>query len=253
MDAWSERGVRFDRVSRIDGRKTQAPRLVLDDVDAYFPADRSTGILSTQPASLTSVIRLITGTVLPQDGAIRRSCSLSFPVAYSQALSRNLTGFQNVRFLARIYGADVGRTEEFVAGFSGLGRILHERASTYKGDNWARFLMAISYAFPFDMYIADGKLVAGSPSFREKCKAHVGKLRESAGMIIATMQPTIVRQFCDRAYVLDGAKLIPFEKIGDAIRYFAPIRAAYVSGHDLGPATDDRPEEDEDTLYDFDV
>jgi capsular polysaccharide transport system ATP-binding protein len=245
------RGVTFEHVSRIDGRKTDNPRIILNDVSVDFPADRSTGILCTQAASLTTVVRLVTGATMPTHGTVSRDCRVSFPLAYGGALSRNLTGLQNLQFLARIYGADVEEVTDFVAEFSGMRSHLKERASTYKGDNWARFLMAISYALPFDIYVSDGRLVAGSPSFREKCKAYVQNLRKSSGMIIATMQPTVVRQYCDRVYVLDGHKLIPFEKIGDGIRYFAPLRASYIAGHEPGHVVDERHFEEDYDLEDF--
>jgi capsular polysaccharide transport system ATP-binding protein len=244
------RGVRFEHVSRIDRRKSDNPQLILDDVSGYFPADRSTGILCIEAASLTTLVRLITGAIFPTRGIVSRDCRVSFPLAYSSAFSRNLSGLQNLRFLARIYGADVNQVTEFVARFSGLDDKLKDRASTYKGDNWARFLMAASYALPFEMYVADGKLVAGPPAFREKCKAYIQHLRQSSGMIIATMQPTIIRQFCDRVYVLDGGKLIPFEKIGDGIRYFAPLRASYINGHESGAGhtIEETYDEDDDDL-----
>ena len=52
----------------------------------------------------------------------------------------------------------------------------------------------------------------------------------------------------DCVYVLEGAKLIPFEKIGDGIRYFVPLRSAHVTGHEAGPVDDEHFEEDDDAL-----
>jgi capsular polysaccharide transport system ATP-binding protein len=225
--------VRFDRVTKVEGRKTTNSRLLLDEASAEFPADRSTGILSMNATSLMALVRLITGATLPTRGRISRDCSVSFPLAHTGALSRNLSGIQNISFLAEVYGVDADDVIAFVRDFSGLGDKLRQKISTYKPDDSTRFTVSISYAFPFDIYVADRKLLGGAPTFREKCRAYIQDLREHAGMIVATTQPQVVRQFCDRVYVLDGQKLILFEKVGEGIRHFAPRRTAFFAGEDV--------------------
>jgi len=217
----TRRGVFFEGVTR---RANRSARPVLRDLNLDFEVGRSIAILSKQSVALRAMINLISGATRPTLGRVTRTCSVSFPVAYAQGLSRHVSGLQNTTFLARIYGADIAATVDFVRDFSGLGDVLNNQMASYTPEQRTQFLLALSYAVPFDLYISSGTLIGGPPEFRERCKRHVQTLRTRAGLIVTTKTPQIAKLFCDRAIVLHDGLATDFDDIPAALGFFASIK-----------------------------
>jgi capsular polysaccharide transport system ATP-binding protein len=229
------RGVFFEGVTRSAKR---GGRPILHDLTLGFEVGRSTAILSKQSVVSRAMINLISGATRPTRGHVTRTCSVSFPVAYAQGLSRHVSGLQNTTFLARIYGADIAATVDFVEEFSGLGAVLNKQMSSYTPEQRTQFLLSLSYAVPFDLYISNGTLIGGPPEFRERCKRHVQALRSRAGLIVTTKTPQIAKLFCDRAIVLHDGGAIAFDDVSAALAFFASIKEAAP----LSPTESDAPE-----------
>jgi capsular polysaccharide transport system ATP-binding protein len=235
-------GIEFEDVTQVRRGQTQP---ILRNLNARFDARRSTAILGFESRPLRLMIDLITGGARLTSGRVRRNCSVSPPIAYAQGLGRYLTGRQNAAFLARIYGADMTATVEFVHRFSELGDVFDERMSSYAPEQRTRLFVALSYAIPFDMYLSAGTLIAGTGDFRKKCAAFVQELRSRSGILIATTSPQMVRTFCDTAFVLRDQTLIPFESIPDAIRYYKSAdRKPIIEVEEIDDDEDEEPEED---------
>jgi len=219
----TRRGVFFESVTR---RAKLGARPVVRDLSLDFEVGQSTAILSKQSVASRAMINLISGATRPTQGRVTRTCSVSFPVAYAQGLSRHVSGLQNTTFLARIYGADIAATVDFVQAFSGLGDVLNRQMASYTPEQRTQFLLALSYAVPFDIYISGGTLIGGPPEFREKCKRHVQALRNRAGLIVTTKTPQIAKLFCDRAIVLHDGGATDFDNVSAALGFFASIKEA---------------------------
>jgi len=65
-----------------------------------------------------------------------------------------LTGLDNIRFIARIYGRPVERTTELVERFAALGQQLPSRAVLFIRHE-ARLAFGLSLAIEFDCYLID--------------------------------------------------------------------------------------------------
>jgi capsular polysaccharide transport system ATP-binding protein len=248
MDALSCDGVTFERVTRVNGRRSRHRQCVLDNVSIAFPRNKSIGILGHRGSGKSTLVKLITGALAPTSGAITRRCRVSFPVGYAGGMGRYMSGMENAKFLARLYGADIGEVQEFVAAFSGLGQALHEPLSTYSGEKRGRFLFSISYALPFDIYVGDGALAGGPPGFREQCLAYVQELRLKAGLIVVTGNTNVIRQHCDAVGVLYDRQIHYFETIREGLRFFLSLRAKAPAGEADKPDLDE-PEPEEEDLF----
>jgi capsular polysaccharide transport system ATP-binding protein len=231
----TRRGVFFEGVTR---RAKRGARPVLRDLNLAFEVGQSTAILSKQSIASRAVINLISGATRPTLGRVTRTCSVSFPVAYAQGLSRHVSGLQNTTFLARIYGADIAATVDFVQEFSGLGDVLNNQMASYTPEQRTQFLLSLSYAMPFDMYVSSGTLIGGPPEFREKCKRHVQALRSRAGLIVTTKTPQIAKLFCDRAIVLHDGGATDFADVSAALSFFAAIKEAPPASSNEGDGPD---------------
>ncbi|HKU25896.1 MAG TPA: ATP-binding cassette domain-containing protein, partial [Candidatus Sulfotelmatobacter sp.] len=102
------------------------PAKVLRDIDLEIETGERVGILGRNGSGKSTLIRLISGAELPTSGTIERSMSVSWPLAFGGAFQGRLTGFDNLRFICRIYGVDPEDKVDFVERFSELGIYLRE-------------------------------------------------------------------------------------------------------------------------------
>lgn len=208
----------------VNVRKSYPTRLgpmpVLDGVNLAVDRGEHVGILGRNGAGKSTLIRLISGAEKPTNGVIRRSMSVSWPLAFGGAFQGSLTGLDNLRFICRIYGVDPTEHEDFVADFSELGIYLNEPVKAYSSGMRARLAFAISMVIEFDCFLIDEIIAVGDFSFRRKCLVELFEKRGDRAKIIVSHQPQYIREHCSRAYVLSERKLHDFDNLDDAFAFY---------------------------------
>jgi capsular polysaccharide transport system ATP-binding protein len=178
------------------------------------------GILGRNGAGKSTLIRLISGAERPTHGRVVRNMSVSWPLAFGGAFQGSLTGSDNVRFICRVYGVDHGNVLPFVESFSELGAFLREPVKSYSSGMQARLAFAISMAIEFDCFLIDEVISVGDSRFHEKCRSELFEKRRDRAMIIVSHEAHNIRDYCDRACVLDGGLLHDFSDIESAYHFY---------------------------------
>ena len=100
-------------------------KVVLREASAVFPSRVSVGLLGRNGAGKSTLLDLIGGSILPTSGQILSDGRISFPVGFAGSFHPDMTGAQNVRFVARIYGVDTDELIAYVEDFAELGKHFH--------------------------------------------------------------------------------------------------------------------------------
>jgi capsular polysaccharide transport system ATP-binding protein len=196
-------------------------RIVLFPTSLSIPTDRGVAVLGRNGAGKTTLLRMIAGVELPDQGRIIRTVSLSWPLSFGGGISANMTGRQNVRFIAQINNADEDDAIAFVEDFAELGPYLDEPVATYSSGMRARLSFGISLAIDFDCYLIDEGTSVGDSWFREKCAAAFAeRRRRSLGLLMVSHNPNTVRQYCDIGLVLHRGHLVPFTDLDEAVHFY---------------------------------
>jgi capsular polysaccharide transport system ATP-binding protein len=199
---------------------------VLDDVNLTIKPGEKVGILGRNGAGKSTIIRLISGAERPSAGRIRRSMSVSWPLAFGGAFQGALTGLDNLRFICRVYGTSADDKVEFVQEFSELGRYLREPVKTYSAGMRARLAFAISMVVEFDCFLIDEIVAVGDSRFHEKCRVELFEKRKDRAMIIVSHDPGYIKMHCQHAAVLVKGKLTAFDEVDDAFAFYQEHSAA---------------------------
>ena len=196
-------------------------RIVLFPTTLSIPTDCGVAVLGRNGAGKSTLLRMIAGVEMPDHGRIVRTVSVSWPLGYSGGVSHSMTGRQNVRFIARLNGADEDEALAFVEDFAELGLYMDEPVSTYSSGMHGRLNFGISLAIDFDFYLIDEGVSAGDQWFRDKCAAAFAeRRRRSSGILMVSHNPQTIERYCDIAMVLHRGQLVPFAKLDDAVRFY---------------------------------
>ena len=194
--------------------------IVLDDVNITFPKGKSIGILGLNGAGKSTLISILGGTLYPDSGRIIREGKISWPMGYSGGFQSSLTGRENARFVARIYGADPTYIEEFTQDFAELGNHFEMPLRTYSAGMRGRFAFSVSLACDFEFYLVDETMETGDARYREKFKKAFEDRRERASVILVSHNEQTIRRNCDQAAILHAGKLVHYENISDAFQNY---------------------------------
>src|SRR5947209_2943635 len=94
---------------------------VLNELDLQIRPGEHIGLLGRNGAGKTTLIKLIGGVEMPTSGKVRRSMKVSWPLGFTGGFQGSLTGYDNARFIARIYGYHHADIRDFVENFTELG------------------------------------------------------------------------------------------------------------------------------------
>jgi capsular polysaccharide transport system ATP-binding protein len=194
--------------------------VVLNRVNFRFDAGSNTGILGKNGAGKSTLLRILSGAEQPDAGHIVRNGRVSWPIGFSGGFSPSLTGHENARFVARLYGADLDRVCGFALDFSELGEYFEMPVRTYSAGMRARLAFALSMAIDFDVYLVDEVTAVGDSTFQKKCREAFAERRGHASVIIVSHDLRTIQSYAERCAVLHRGNLIAFDNVADAACFY---------------------------------
>ncbi|MEM9249433.1 MAG: ABC transporter ATP-binding protein [Pseudomonadota bacterium] len=206
--------------------------VVADAITATIPPGRRLALLGRNGAGKSSLLKMIAGTLEPDSGSITSTGTISWPVGYAGAFHGELSGAQNVRFIARVYGVDADELTAFVADFAELDHYFHLPVRTYSSGMRAKLSFGVSMGIAFDTYLVDEGTAVGDAAFRKKSEAYFMDRMRYAGAIFVTHGLKQARELCDCGAVLSNGHLTFFDNVEDAVDHHNALLEADRSDED---------------------
>ena len=190
---------------------------IVENLTATFPTGAAVALLGRNGAGKSTLLKLIAGTIRPTSGRVLSTGTISYPVGFSGSFHPDLTGAQNARFVARLYGVDTDSLLAFVEDFTELGRHFHMPLRSYSSGMRSRLSFGVSMGIPFDTYLVDEVTSVGDGAFRRKSVEIFDDRMRNAGSIVVTHSAPMVKRMCTMAAVMERGKLVFFEDIDEAL------------------------------------
>jgi capsular polysaccharide transport system ATP-binding protein len=206
-----------------DYRTDHGYHRALDGVSFSVGRGEKLALLGLNGAGKSTLIRLLCGVEAPTHGKVTRTMSLSWPLALTGGLHGNLTGNDNIRFIARIYNRPYDEVHAFVEDFSELGKFLSEPFKTYSSGMRARLAFALSLIIEFDCYMIDEVISVGDQRFHRKSEYELFEKRKDRALVIASHDRNAIKAHCTRALVLHRGRGKLFDDIDLALDIYQDL------------------------------
>ncbi|MGY9045549.1 hypothetical protein P775_06740 [Puniceibacterium antarcticum] len=203
----------------LNGRR----KVVAQNINAVFPTGASVAILGRNGAGKSTLMRMLSGAMEPDSGEVRSTGTISWPVGFSGSFNGDMTGLQNTRFIARVYGVDTDELADFVADFAELGQHFNLPIRTYSSGMLSRLAFGVSMGLHFDTYLVDEVMAVGDAVFKSKSEALFRERMRTSGSIMITHSLGEVSRMCDKVCVLETGLLEVFDDVGAGIAFYQEL------------------------------
>ena len=207
--------------------KAYGSTLANQEIDLQVAPGTVHVLLGENGAGKSTLVNLINGREAPDAGEIRFAGALVAAPGHTRpnpaiatvhqdlALVPVMTGLENIRFVARVYGQDTEAVIDYVREFSELGESLKLPVKTYSSGMKARLAFGMSLALDFDCYLIDEVTAVGDERFKKKSrKAFQEKLPHSR-IIMVSHSKGQVKEYCDCGIYLSGGNVEFFDDVDE--------------------------------------
>jgi capsular polysaccharide transport system ATP-binding protein len=194
---------------------------VLKGINMTVRKGEKVAIIGRNGAGKSTLIKQIGGVEMPDSGKIIREMTTSWPIGFNGGFQGSLTGYDNARFIARIYGTEFSKIRDFVEDFTELGSALKRPVHTYSSGMRARLAFGLSLVIEFDCYLIDEVILVGDQKFQHKCLDELFQKRADRAMIIVSHDTHIIDAVCDRGVIIRDGLAHEYPTVSEAIAVYS--------------------------------
>ena len=208
--------IEFDNVSKSFWTGKQR-KVILDRASFRVELGRSLGILAPNGTGKSTIVSMMAGLEKPDEGIVRRTCRVSFPLGFMGGVVGKHTGRENARFIARLYGLDPDYVEAFTRWLTDIQEYWDMPVATYSSGMRGRFSLSLLLALEFDIYLIDEGMPSSTDAeFNRKAGSVLRDRLKGATVVIVSHQPKTLEKFCDQAAVVRDGQFLLFDSLEKA-------------------------------------
>lgn len=184
----------------------------LRDVSFRVARGEALGIIGSNGAGKSTILKLLTGVMRPTEGAIKTNGAVSALIEVGAGFHPDLTGRENIFLNGTILGMKKeqikSRFDEIV-DFSGLADFIDTPVKRYSSGMYARLGFSVAAHVNPDILIVDEVLSVGDYTFQNRCLERMkAVLNDGVTVIFVSHNLKAVSDLSKRAILLDHGKVV---------------------------------------------
>lgn len=172
-------------------------------------------VFSVTNAESIAFVNCLAGVIPLDAGKLVHRCNVSWPLGTNESLDNKLSGYANALFAADLYSVAGQQSQDvaLIQELTGLGsEQFHQPISTYKGFDKDRLRLAISLAFPFDLYTV-GKIGGWNLKDRGIVARRIRRflnqrLADTTFVMTAAGQQALALRYCNHGIVIMDQSIV---------------------------------------------
>jgi len=185
-----------------------------------FPGE-SVGIIGRNGTGKSTLLRLITGVLIPDEGYVRREGRVAPLIALSAGFSGELTGRENINLVGALHGMsnkEIKSKFDEIVDFSELEDFIDTPVKHYSSGMKVRLGFGVITQLPHPILLVDEALAVGDAAFKRKCHIVIdGLLKQGRTLVFVSHSEGDLKKYCERGIFLDAGTLITDGSVQDAL------------------------------------
>jgi ABC-type polysaccharide/polyol phosphate transport system ATPase subunit len=207
------------------------PLTVLDDISLDVRAGEALGIMGRNGSGKSTLLKIMCGVFPPDKGRVNTRAEITPILELGLGWNPELDAVDNVFLIGSVMGLSlqqIRRSMDEILAFAELERFANQKLMHYSSGMSARLGYAVAFQAVREVLVLDEIFAVGDAGFRARCEERYRQLRASGHTVImVSHDPRIISEFCDRAVLIDGGKVMMNGAASDvADRYMSMLAPA---------------------------
>jgi ABC-2 type transport system ATP-binding protein len=239
---------RRNKIRRIAGDVARDEVWFLRNATFSVAPGESLAVVGHQGSGRDQLLRLAVGTLVPDEGAVRRSMPIVPVMNLGGAFSRRYTVRQNIYLVGGLLGMqpdDIATRLPGIVERANVAKILDKFLGDTSRAVRGRLAWSIAMATQARAFAISQALIVGQPPFQRECWDIVEAMRaDGVTFLVVSDKPSELRRFCDRALLLDAGDIVAQTSVAEALELLKGIKPPKDQVHFVMDESDDDDDED---------
>lgn len=224
---YTDRADRLKEALHPFGKKYHKRFYAVKDVSLEVRKGEILGIIGRNGSGKSSLLKMIAGVLQPASGSISTNGTVTALLELGAGFNPEFTGRENIDFYCTILGLDREKIREItqpIIEFAELGAFIDQPLKTYSSGMKSRLGFAVASQVDSDILILDEVLAVGDEMFVKKCYSVIRNfIQQDKTILLVSHSAKSISDFCTRAILLDGGKLVYEGEPVDTLREYRKI------------------------------
>lgn len=196
--------------NRLKGVKGYTEQKVLRGISFDIKEGEFVGIVGRNGSGKSTLLKLLANIYYPDQGTITVNGNLVPFIELGVGFNPELTGRENIYLNGALLGfsnKEMAAMYDEIVQFAELEPFMDAKLKNYSSGMQVRLAFSIAIRAKGDILVLDEVLAVGDAAFQEKCNNYFASLHGNQTVILVTHSMENVRQFCDRAILIENGEI----------------------------------------------
>ena len=179
----------------------------LQNVSFEIKKGETVGIIGTNGAGKSTILKIITGVLNPTSGNLEINGRISALLELGAGFNMEYTGIENVYLNGTMRGyskQEVDERLQTILEFADIGDFVNQPVKTYSSGMFVRLAFAIAINIEPEILIVDEALSVGDVFFQAKCFHKFEEFKKQGKTILFVSHDlSSIQRYCDRVILLN--------------------------------------------------
>ena len=225
-------------------RRVLETQHALCDIDFSVERGEFFGVVGRNGSGKSTLLKIIAGIYPPTSGSVTVRGRLVPFIELGVGFNAELTGRENVYLNGAMMGfspPEVDAIYDDVVAFAELEASMDQKLKNYSSGMQVRIAFSLATRAKGDVLLVDEVLAVGDTAFQRKCYEYFRSLKRSETTVVfVTHDMQAVREFCDRAILIEDTRLLAEGPARDVAERYTRLFTPSAAEGDVALQTDQR-------------
>lgn len=203
---------RFKEALGLTKEKKHKEHFALNDINFEVKKGECVGIIGTNGAGKSTILKIITGVLNPTEGKIDVDGRISALLELGAGFNMEYSGIENIYLNGTMMGytrEEVDAKMQTILDFADIGDFVYQPVKTYSSGMFVRLAFAVAINIDPEILIVDEALSVGDVFFQAKCYHKFDEFKQAGKTILFVSHDLgSIAKYCDRAVLLNKGQLM---------------------------------------------